>query len=67
MAIPTLSPADIASVQQGIQAAENAKQMCQKGAACGFDFSGHEAIAIATQQRLKQVLNEFGPKGISPS
>jgi len=67
VAIPSLSPADIAALQAGIRSAEDAKQMCAKGAACGFDFSGYEATAQAIQAKLKAVLMQFGPQGISPS
>jgi hypothetical protein len=61
------SPAQIAAVQQAIQDAEKGKAICAKGAACGFDTSGHHATLHAVQQQLQQVLRQFTTQGVSES
>ena len=61
------TPAQIAAVQKAMSDAEAGKQICQKGAACGFDTAADYAVLHATQQRLAEVLRQFVPNGVSPS
>ena len=64
---PILSPAQLAAVHQALQQAAAGKQICQQGAACGFDLTGPEAVLHDLQQRLQAIQHHFGPKGISSS
>lgn len=61
------SPAQIAGIQQALQDAEKGKQICVKGAACGFDTQAAHATLQAAQDRLSRVLSEFVQQGTSQS
>lgn len=67
MATPLLTAAQIAELQTAIAGTEAGKQICQKGAACGFDLASTEAVLHELQLRLAATIKNFGPVGISPS
>ena len=57
---PELTPAQIQAVKQGIKDALEAKEICRKGQACGFDMAEQEAVADQIIQRSQAVLANFG-------